>query len=144
MRRRRDGVTEIITPTCCSKLASLYPWLEKIQRPPPKLGGLIPSSTTSILLASTTPMLPIWSLTDGRPLLADCQRSNTSKALNKPSPQRSEIEIYFWWLYLIFWVEETITRAPSRSDTNHGARRFGEQLNRTTNGADTSTRSEHC
>ena len=49
----------------------------------PKLDGLIQSSTTSILLASTPPMLPRWSLTDssGRPLLADCQRSNSSKAL---------------------------------------------------------------
>ena len=49
----------------------------------PKLNGLIQSSTTSILLASTPPMLPRWSLTDpsGRPLLADCQRPNPSKAL---------------------------------------------------------------
>ena len=48
-----------------------------------KRDGLIPSSTTSMLLASTSPMLPRWSLTDpsGRPLLADCQRSNPSKAL---------------------------------------------------------------
>ena len=49
----------------------------------PKLDGLIQSSTISILLASTPPMLPRWSLTDpsGRPLLADCLRSNPSKAL---------------------------------------------------------------
>ena len=49
----------------------------------PKLDGLIQSSTTSIMLASTPPMLPRWYLTDpsGRPLLADCQRSNPSKAL---------------------------------------------------------------
>ena len=49
----------------------------------PKLDGPIQSSTTSILLASTPPMLPRWSLIDssGRPLLADCQRSNPSKAL---------------------------------------------------------------
>ena len=48
----------------------------------PKLNGLIPSSTTSILLASTPPMLPIWYLTDPseRPLLADCQRSNASNS----------------------------------------------------------------
>ena len=43
------------------------------------------SSTISILLASTvdTTMLPTWSLTDpsGRPLLADCLRSNPSKGL---------------------------------------------------------------
>ena len=49
-----------------------------------KLDGLIQSSTTSILLASTPPMLPRWSLTDpsGRPLLADCLRSNPSEALD--------------------------------------------------------------
>ena len=49
----------------------------------PKRDGLIPSSTTSILLASTPPVLHRWSLTGpcGRPLLADCQRSNPSKAL---------------------------------------------------------------
>ena len=49
----------------------------------PKLDGLIQSSTISILLASIPPMLPRWSLTDpsGRPLLADCLRSNPSKAL---------------------------------------------------------------
>ena len=46
--------------------------------------------------------------------------------------------------YRISITHGVITRAPSRSDTNHAARRFGEQLNRTTNGADTSTRSEHC
>ena len=55
-----------------------------------KLDGLIQSSTTSILLASfasTPPVLPRWYLTDpsGRPLLADCQRSNPSKALNQVS-----------------------------------------------------------
>ena len=49
----------------------------------PKLDGLIQSSTISILLASTPPMLPRWSVTDpsGRSLLADCLRSNPSKAL---------------------------------------------------------------
>ena len=48
----------------------------------PTLDGLIPSSTISILLASTPQMLPRWSLTDpsGKPLLADCLRSNPSKA----------------------------------------------------------------
>ena len=55
----------------------------KDQEVAPKRNGLIPSSTTSILLASTPPMLPRWFLTDhsGRCLLADCQRSNPSKAL---------------------------------------------------------------
>ena len=48
----------------------------------PKLDGLIQSSTISILLALTPSMLPRWSLTypGGRPLLADCLRSNPSKA----------------------------------------------------------------
>ena len=52
----------------------------------PKLDGLIQSSTTSIVLASTPPMLPRWSLTDpsGRPLLAESQRSNPRKAVNIP------------------------------------------------------------
>ena len=41
------------------------------------------SNTTSILLASTPSMPPSWSMTDpsGRPLFADCQRSNPSMAL---------------------------------------------------------------
>ena len=58
----------------------------------PKLDGLIQSSTTSILLASTLLMLARWSLTDpsGRPLLADCQRSNPSKAF-KSSKSSEEI-----------------------------------------------------
>ena len=46
------------------------------------------SSTTFIMLASMTPpMLPRWSLTDpsGRPLLADCQHSNSSKDFVKIS-----------------------------------------------------------
>ena len=49
----------------------------------PKLDGLIQSSTTPILLASTPPILPRWYLTDpsGRPLLADCQSLNPSRAL---------------------------------------------------------------
>ena len=55
----------------------------------PKLDGLIQSSTISIMLASTPPMLPRWSLTDpsGRPLLADCLRSNPSKAQSSKSIQ---------------------------------------------------------
>ena len=44
----------------------------------------------------------------------------------------------------VFGYRISIIRAPSRYDINHAARRFGEQLNRTTNGADTSKRSEHC
>ena len=48
----------------------------------PKLDGLIPSSTPSIRLPSTPPMLPRWYMTDPgrRPLLVDCQRSNPSMA----------------------------------------------------------------
>ena len=55
----------------------------KDQEVAPKLDGLIQSSTISILLASTPPMLPRWSLTDPseRYLLADCLRSKPSKAL---------------------------------------------------------------
>ena len=47
-----------------------------------RLDGLIPSSTTSILQASTTPMLPRWYMTDpsGRHF-SDCQRSNSRKVL---------------------------------------------------------------
>ena len=57
----------------------------KDQEAAPKQDGLIQSSTTSILLASTPPMPPRWYLTDpsGRHLLADCQRSNPSKALKE-------------------------------------------------------------
>ena len=57
----------------------------KYQEAAPKPDGLIQSSTTSTLLASTPSMLPRWSLTDpsGRPLFADCQRSNPSKALKE-------------------------------------------------------------
>ena len=55
----------------------------KDQHVVPKLDGLTPSSTTSILLASTPPLLPRWYLTNssGRHLLTDCQRSNPSKAV---------------------------------------------------------------
>ena len=55
----------------------------KRPRDRPKVDGLIPASTTSILLGATPPMLPGWSLTDpsGRPLLADSHISNPSKAL---------------------------------------------------------------
>ena len=49
----------------------------------PKPDGRTQSNTTSILLASTPSMPPSWSMTDpsGRPLFADCQRSNPSMAL---------------------------------------------------------------
>ena len=61
-----------------------------------KLDGLIQSSTISILLASTPPMLPRWSLTDpsGRPLLADCLRSNPSKALKSSKSSTGKSKKY--------------------------------------------------
>ena len=61
----------------------------------PKLDGLIQSSTISILLASTPPMLPRWSLTDpsGSSLLADCQRSNPSKALKSNKSSSNELAV---------------------------------------------------
>ena len=64
----------------------------------PKLDGLIPSNTTSILLASTPPMLPRWYVTDpsGRPLLADCQRSNPSKALKSSKSSQLQCEQCFY------------------------------------------------
>ena len=57
----------------------------------PKLDGQIQSSMTSILLASL--MLPRWYLTDpsGRPLLADCQRSNPSKALKSSKSRAAKL-----------------------------------------------------
>ena len=75
------------TSTAChpSSLYDFNPIIHGWKRPKgrPKRDGLIPSSTISILLASTPPMLPIWYMTDPsrRSLLADCQRSNQSKAL---------------------------------------------------------------
>ena len=53
------------------------------QEAAPKRDGRTQSNTTSILLASTPSMPPSWSMTDpsGRPLFADCQRSNPSMAL---------------------------------------------------------------
>ena len=53
------------------------------QEAAPKPDGRTQSNTTSILLASTPSMPPSWPMTDpsGRPLFADCQRSNPSMAL---------------------------------------------------------------
>ena len=50
-----------------------------------KLDGLIPPSMTSMLLASTPPILPWWSWSDpsGRPFLMYCRRSNPSQ-VSKP------------------------------------------------------------
>ena len=57
------------------------------QEAAPKPDGLIQSSTTSTQLASTPSMSHRWSMTDpsGRPLFADCQRSNPSMALSQVS-----------------------------------------------------------
>ena len=53
------------------------------QEAAPKPDERIQSNMICILLASTPSMPPIWSMTDpsGRPLFADCQRSNQSMAL---------------------------------------------------------------
>ena len=53
------------------------------QEAAPKPDGRTQSNTTSILLASTPSMPPSWYMTDpsGRPLFADCQRSNPIMAL---------------------------------------------------------------
>ena len=61
----------------------------------PKLDGLIQSSTISIMLASTPPMLPRWSLTDpsGMTLLADCLRSNPSKACKSSKSSKSQSSV---------------------------------------------------
>ena len=57
---------------------TIHGW--KRPRGRPKTRWLIQSSMVSILVASTPPMLPRWSLTDpsGRPLLPDCLHSNPS------------------------------------------------------------------
>ena len=73
----------------------------------PKLDWLIQSSTISILLASTPPMLPRWSLTDpsGRPLLADCLRSNPSKARkSSKSKQTMTTRTAMLWLQYLDMV----------------------------------------
>ena len=59
------------------------------QEAAPKPDGLIQSSTTSTQLASTPSMPHRWSMTDpsGRPLFADCQRSNPSMALKSSQVQ---------------------------------------------------------
>ena len=63
---------------------------------PKTLCGLISSSTTSILLASTPPMLARWYLTNhsGRALLMDCQRLNPTSQVKsswvQPTSRRSE------------------------------------------------------
>ena len=55
----------------------------RVQEAAPKPDGRTQSNTTSTLLASTPSMPPSWSMTypSGRPLFADCQRSNPSMAL---------------------------------------------------------------
>ena len=60
------------------------------QEAAPKPDGRTQSNTTSILLASTPSMPPSWSMTNpsGRPLFADCQRSNPSMALKSSKSSR--------------------------------------------------------
>ena len=62
------------------------------QEAAPKPDGRTQSNTTSILLASTPSMPPSWSMTDasGRPLFADCQRSNPSMALKSSKSSYSK------------------------------------------------------
>ena len=62
----RTSPSHIILPPCTKglRLQSNNSWLEITKRSPPKRDGLIPSSTTSIQLASTPPILPRWYLTD--------------------------------------------------------------------------------
>ena len=81
-----------------------------------KLDGLIQSSTTSILLASTPAMLPRWCLTDpsGRPLLADCQRSNLRKALKSIT----QVYIFMTVQYNILLFDPPIFASPVWLDHN--------------------------
>ena len=66
-----------------SLTSTLTSMVERDQEAAPKPDGQIQSNTISILLASTPSMPPRWSMTDpsGRPLFADCQRSNPIMAL---------------------------------------------------------------
>ena len=80
---------------------TIHGW--KRPRGRPKPDGRTQSNTTSILLASTPSMPPSWSMTDpsGRPLFADCQRSNPSMALKSsqevcPFPDQSA-DVYQIW-----------------------------------------------
>ena len=76
-RRRLDVFDE---ESFTSTLTSM---VGKYQEAAPQLYGVIQSSTTSTLLASTPSMLPRWYLTDpsGRHFFAEYQRSNPSKVL---------------------------------------------------------------
>ena len=65
-----------------SLTSTLTSMVGRDQEAAPKPDGLIQSSMTSNQLASTPSMPHRWSMTDpsGRPLFADCQRSNPSMA----------------------------------------------------------------
>ena len=67
---------------CISLYSSSLP-VRKVYDFNPNIHGWKRPRGRPILLASTTSMLPRWSLTDpsGRPLFADCQRSDPSRAL---------------------------------------------------------------
>ena len=62
---------------------NIHAMVGRDQEAAPKPDGRIQSNMISILVASTPSMPNRWSMTDpsGRPLFADCQRSNPSMAL---------------------------------------------------------------
>ena len=66
-----------------SLTSTLTSMVGRDQEATPKPDARIQSNMICILLASTPSMPPRWSMTDpsGRPLFADCQRSNPSMAL---------------------------------------------------------------
>ena len=68
-----------------SLTSTLTSMVGRDQEAAPKPYGRIQSNMISILLASTPSMPPRWSMIDpsGRPLFADCQRSNPSMALSQ-------------------------------------------------------------
>ena len=79
------------------------------QEAAPKPDGRTQSNTTSILLASTPSMPPSWSMTDpsGRPLFADCQRSNPSMALKSSKSSRLEYSFKgIWFVCIVGWLNQ--------------------------------------
>ena len=75
-----------------SLTSTLTSMVGRDQEAAPKPDGRIQSNMICILVASTPSMPPRWSMTDpsGRPLFADCQRSNPSMAL-KSSKSRTRM-----------------------------------------------------
>ena len=78
-----------------SLTSTLTSMVGRDQEAAPKPDGLIQSSTTSTQVASTPSMPHRWSVTDpgGRPLFADCQRSNPSMTLKSSKSSPNELEI---------------------------------------------------